>query len=531
MSDQDTLQDTEIRRYLPHAIAATLWVVGVPMLSVSAYVQMIEPPPSRLLSATLGVLLSLLATIAGTALWMRRPGSGVVSFGDLMLWGWIRRYRAEKSLHDGSRVLGFDRRGRPVGQVNLTIDEQLKVLHQLNDALEKKDPYTHGHSRRVEKHCYRMGLQLSLAETDLEDLRLAAALHDVGKVAVPDNILRKPGRLEPIEKQVMNEHPVVGERMVTDIRNDTIIKAIRHHHEEFAGGGYPDGIEGEEIPQFSRIIAVADTYDAMTSTRPYRTGMPRRKAVSILTEEKGKQFDPDVVDAFLRDHAMPMPIPVGITQILEVPREFLMRLLVWGKQVGTASLASASAAAGIAVASVAGVLAPSTTPVTPPAVAAPSTGGDSSSSDLASDDSDDEVLGERVERDKKSKEADDGDFGTEGTDDEVLGLLIPPSSDGGDTGPGNGGSKKPSGDGVSNPPPVDPPPVDPPPVDPPPVDPPEEPPPGTGGGGGQPPGGGPEPEPGFPPPGPPQLRPPHTPGTDPQPAKGMDSEQRAQEHP
>src|SRR5688500_19497871 len=116
MADREK-QDTEIRRYLPHALVATAWVVVVPMLLVSVYVRLIEPPPSRLLSATLGVLLSIAATIAATAVWMRRPGSGVVSFGDLMIWGWIRRYRAEKSLRDGSRVLGFDRKGRPAGQV------------------------------------------------------------------------------------------------------------------------------------------------------------------------------------------------------------------------------------------------------------------------------------------------------------------------------------------------------------------------------------------------------------------------------
>ncbi|MFP5352316.1 MAG: HD-GYP domain-containing protein [Actinomycetota bacterium] len=533
--------DTEIRRYLPHALLATAWVVAVPMVLVSTYVSLIEPPPSRLLSATLGVLLSIAATVAGTAVWMRRPGSGVVSFGDLMIWGWIRRYRAEKSLHDGSRVLGFDRKGRPVGQVNLTVEEQLKVLHQLNDALETKDPYTHGHSRRVEKHCYRMGMHLELAEKELEDLRLAAALHDVGKVAVPDDILRKPGRLEPPEKEIMNQHPVVGERMVQDIRNERIITAIRHHHEEYKGGGYPDGIAGDSIPLFSRIIAVADTYDAMTSTRPYRTGMPRKKAVSIITEEKGKQFDPKVVDAFLADHSVQMPIPVGLAQILEAPREFLMRMLVWGKQVGSASLASATAAAGVAVATVAGVVAPSMpAPGGSASVLAAPYGGAREFSELA-----DDVLGIRVEREPKKKK-EEAPPPEDDTTDLVQGAVIAPPTDEGDD---QGGRNQPSDNGNrppgNNNPPGNNPPTPPPPVEPPVVLPPTEPPPvappgppaggNTGGGGGSNPGGGggggggtpppPAPVDTFPP-GPPPTRPPHTPGTDPQPDHGNDSEQR-----
>lgn len=551
-------RDTEIRRYLPHAFLATVWVICVPMLLVSSYIRLIDPPPSRLLSATLGVLLSVAAVIAGTAVWMRRPGSGVVSFGDLMLWGWIRRYRAEKSLRDGSRVLGFDRTGRPVGQVNLTVEEQLKVLHQLNDALETKDPYTHGHSRRVEKHCYRMGMQLSLGDKELEDLRLAAALHDVGKVAVPDEILRKPGRLDPPEVEVMNQHPIVGERMVQDIRNATIINAIRHHHEAFGGGGYPDGIAGQEIPIFSRIIAVADTYDAMTSTRPYRTGMPRKKAVTIITEEKGHQFDPVVVDAFLADHSVPMPIPVGVAQLIDAPRELLMRLLVWGKQVGTASLASATAAAGIAVAGVAGVLAPSApAPVKShaPALAAPS------AEVITADEPSDSVLGLRVNKKAKKATKDDPSRGRGADNSEVRAATAAP---GGGNKAGNGSAgkasgpkgKKPSGNGGrpgTNNPPVDPPPVEPPPAEPPPVEPPPaEPPPvqepprttppsagGGGGGGGQdsapppppPPSAPPDGNGTMPPPGPPQTTPPHTPGTDPQPDKGRDTEQRGIQRP
>ena len=549
MDQKLTVEDTEVRRYLPHALAATAWVLVAPIAVVSAVARSIDPAPSRFSTALMGVLLSVLATIAGTSLWIRRPGSGVVSFGDLMIWSWVRRRRAEKKLVDASRTLGFDRKGRPLGHVRLTAEEQLDVLHELNDALETKDPYTHGHSRRVERHSYRMGMHLGLQSTELDDLRLAAALHDVGKVAVPDAILRKPGRLDPNEVEVMNQHPVVGEGMVVHIGNEAIVDAVRHHHESFAGGGYPDGIAGTDIPLFSRIIAVADSYDAMTSTRPYRAGMPRKKAVGIVTEESGRQFDPKVVDAFLAQHSVPFPVPAGLAHLFELPRELVANAIVMLRQVGASALAGAAGVAGasvVAAASLVGGPAPereavhrletvATGPVAP-AASAPVQ----------------ERAGQRARTEPTRPAKAPARRAAEeiavaqaaGPGDEVRGIRIERAED-----PGKPDGQKP-GKPVSPPvppptpvPPVEPPvvppvqpppaatpPVDPPPVAAPPVDP--GPPPGQGSPPGQagppppPPPTTPPPNPPsggtMPPPGPPTTTPPHEPGTDPQPAKGRE---------
>lgn len=553
MTEETKTRDTEITKYLPLAVLATVWVLALPVVVVTAMANMMDPAPSRWASAVIGVSLSIVATIIGTGLWIRRPGSGVVSFGDLMLWGWLRRYRAERKLVEASAVLGFDRKGRPLGNVNLSVDEQLKILHELNDALETKDPYTHGHSRRVERYCFRMGMHLGLPQKELDDLRLAAALHDVGKVAVPDEILRKPGRLDDEEKAVMNLHPVVGERMVSDIGNADIITAIRHHHEAFAGGSYPDGIEGGTIPLFSRIIAVADSYDAMTSTRPYRAGMPRKKAVAIVTAESGTQFDPEVVDAFLAQHSMPLPIPAALAHLFELPRNMLANMAVWAKQMGASALASAAGATGMSVVVAAALVAPAAgpQPSAPPEIAIVQDTSDE-------DDSTEDVVERPLDRNRHSTDTPDPrpavavatsePTGGSSLGDQVLGIRIErPEKEPKGQGP------KPNPPGKGNPP-VNPPPVEPPPTEPPvepipPVEPPvnppgpPNPPPSNGGGGGgspsnggggtttpppppPPPPGPPEGGGGMPPPGPPATTPPHTPGTDPRPDTGQDNANR-----
>ena len=538
-----SVQDTEIRRYLPHALLATTWVLALPIVVVTAATRAMDPAPSRFSTALMGVLLSILATMMGAALWIRQPGSGVVSFGDLMIWGWVRRRRAEKKLVDASHVLGFDRKGRPLGQVKLTAGEQLEVLHELNDALERKDPYTHGHSRRVERHCYRMGMHLGLQSTELDDLRLAAALHDVGKVAVPDAILRKPGRLDPNEVEVMNQHPVVGQGMVVHIGNQGIVDAVRHHHESFAGGGYPDGIAGTDIPMFSRIIAVADSYDAMTSTRPYRAGMPRKKAVGIVTEESGRQFDPQVVDAFLAQHSVPFPVPAGLAHLLEFPRELVANALVTLRQVGASALAGAAGVAGASVVTAAALVggpAPERevvhrveTVASDPAAPAAGTFG----SPVPGTGDRPERGPDRTSRQRGTVEMAAAPAKTARPSDQVLGVRIDrPAKAKEPTAPKGNKPGAPPAAPPTPAPPVEPPVSGPPPVVAPPSGPPSAPPPVAAApvDQGPPPGSGeppppPPPPPGpppgggtMPPPGPPATTPPHEPGTDPQPDRGRE---------
>jgi HD-GYP domain-containing protein (c-di-GMP phosphodiesterase class II) len=182
----------------------------------------------------------------------------------------------------------------------------LRVVRALTSAIEAKDSYTESHLRRVGDYAVAVGTRLGLRGRALETLYYAAMLHDVGKIGVPESVLRKPGPLGPEERTAMQRHPEIGARIVSglDLLSDAA-PLILHHQERWDGGdatgypGYPAGLRGEAIPLGARIIAVVDTYDAMTTHRPYRAALPLGDAVAELRREAGRQFDPTVVDAFL----------------------------------------------------------------------------------------------------------------------------------------------------------------------------------------------------------------------------------------
>jgi len=141
---------------------------------------------------------------------------------------------------------------------------------------------------------------LHFNQEQLANLRMAAILHDVGKIAVPEAILNKPGALTVEEYSVMQQHPVVGEGICQPLRSaQAVLPAIRHHHERWDGAGYPDHLAGEQIPLDARIIAIVDAYDAMTSDRPYRSGMPVERALAELQENRGPQWDPALIELFV----------------------------------------------------------------------------------------------------------------------------------------------------------------------------------------------------------------------------------------
>jgi putative nucleotidyltransferase with HDIG domain len=174
--------------------------------------------------------------------------------------------------------------------------------------MEAKDTYTQGHSRRVEMLSVRIAQQLSLHPRKVEAIRVASLLHDIGKIGIDDSILRKPGFLTPEERLVIETHPVIATRILTEVDlPDNIDNIILHHHEFYNGTGYPGRITVPDVPLEAFILGVADAYDAMTSDRPYRKGMSPQKAQSILREESGKQFHPEVVKAFLEMMAMNPP--------------------------------------------------------------------------------------------------------------------------------------------------------------------------------------------------------------------------------
>ena len=176
-----------------------------------------------------------------------------------------------------------------------------QTVEALVYAVELKDPYTRGHSRRVADYSIRIGEELGFSKEELEDLELAALLHDIGKIGVKGAILNKPTKLSTKEFEEVKKHPVLGEQLVSKVeRLRRIAKIIRHHHERYGGGGYPDGLKGEEIPLEARIIAIVDAYDAMTSDRPYRKALSKEEALRIIEENEDLQWDPNLVPIAIR---------------------------------------------------------------------------------------------------------------------------------------------------------------------------------------------------------------------------------------
>ncbi|MEK7812956.1 MAG: HD domain-containing phosphohydrolase [Candidatus Desantisbacteria bacterium] len=193
-----------------------------------------------------------------------------------------------------------------LGMVNTSLyEEQTRHLHEgikvLVEVLEAKDTYTRGHCERVAEISLTIGHELKLSESQIEDLRMAAMLHDIGKIGISKQILNKPGFLTQEEFMEIKKHPAIGERIVEGISfPKDVHDGIKLHHERFDGNGYPDGKGTADCPLLARIIQVADAYEAMTSNRPYRNAMSQEKALDELQRGKAKQFDPYIVDAFVK---------------------------------------------------------------------------------------------------------------------------------------------------------------------------------------------------------------------------------------
>ncbi|HMK52603.1 MAG TPA: HD domain-containing phosphohydrolase, partial [Thermodesulfobacteriota bacterium] len=169
------------------------------------------------------------------------------------------------------------------------------------DAIEKRDPYTGGHTRRVTLYSEAIAKYLPLEPLQRKWLKITSVLHDIGKIGIEDYILKKPDRLNPEEFEVIKRHSEIGAKIVEHIRQlKEIIPGVKYHHEQVDGKGYPDGLMGEDIPPLARIVAVADTYDALTTDRPYRKAMGKEAAVEEMKRCSGTQLDKEVVEAFIQ---------------------------------------------------------------------------------------------------------------------------------------------------------------------------------------------------------------------------------------
>ncbi len=167
------------------------------------------------------------------------------------------------------------------------IDEQAKsVVLSLARSIEAKSPLMNGHSERIVKYALQLAASLDLPEVDLQELRIACLLHDIGKVSVPDEILLKPGALNTEETEIVRQHPVIGEHICSPLKSlRRVLPVIRHHHERMDGSGYPDGLRGDEIPLMARILQIADIYDALITDRPYRCALSSEDALETLSGE------------------------------------------------------------------------------------------------------------------------------------------------------------------------------------------------------------------------------------------------------
>jgi putative nucleotidyltransferase with HDIG domain len=180
----------------------------------------------------------------------------------------------------------------------------LNTIYALAATVDAKDHYTYGHSKKVSKYAVNIAEALGYPNERINTLRTAGLLHDIGKIGIPDQILRKTGFLTPEEWQVIYAHPDLGVSIIKHVESlSDCLAGIKYHHEHYDGTGYPAGLKGDNIPQDARILAICDAYDAMTSERPYRNKLTHEMALEELKRCSGTQFDPKIVEVFLMNHS------------------------------------------------------------------------------------------------------------------------------------------------------------------------------------------------------------------------------------
>jgi HD-GYP domain-containing protein (c-di-GMP phosphodiesterase class II) len=331
---------SRLLRYLPVATFATGVVIVAPAAVIAAFI----PRGGILLTlatAALAVAISLGLAVAGAALWKRQVGSRDVVFADLMLWCWARRYINERRLSQARELFESARRAGP--RVNI------EMLLGLSRLLEARDAFVHGHSQRVARHATRVARAMGLSEQEVAKISTAAEVHDVGKLYTPREILNNPRQLTAAEFEIVKQHAPCGAEMVSVVGDPEITAMVRHHHERIDGGGYPDGLAGSAIPLGARIIAVADTFDAITSERAYRPLRSQKLALDILAAEAGRQLDAEAVASFKQGYSARRSVAWYAFAATAVQRAVAaLQSLLSHLGVGAASVATLAPALGAA---------------------------------------------------------------------------------------------------------------------------------------------------------------------------------------
>lgn len=278
-------------------------------------------------TALLALAAGLLATLAGIVLarWITQPVRDLTSVSTAIASGdFSRRVPVNSQNELGQLAENFNVMAEKIGQTVASLRQALEqnrqllvdAIRALTAAIDAKNPYTRGHSERVARYSVVIAKHLGLTDDEVRKVQIAALLHDVGKIGIEDAILTKPDQLTEAEFAKMRAHPLKGAAIVSSIRLlREIIAGIRWHHENWGGGGYPDGLSGEAIPLVARIIAAADVFDAMTTTRPYQKALTMEFVLRRMRELAGTRLDPNVVDAFFSALRAGELVPLGEVEV------------------------------------------------------------------------------------------------------------------------------------------------------------------------------------------------------------------------
>jgi putative nucleotidyltransferase with HDIG domain len=302
---------------------------------------------SPFVSAAAGLCISLVVSWWARRFWQTRPGSRDLLFSELMIWGYVRRRATERRLASARKLLGAAATRQSSSAEGMNADRQAKLLERLARSLDTRDHATYGHSRRVARYASMIAGRMELPREQVARVRTAAAIHDIGKIETPDSVLKKPGALTDDEYEVMKLHAAAGSEMASVLHDPELSRFIRSHHERMDGSGYPDALVGERIPIGARIIAVADTFDALTANRPYRTARTHREALDLLKREAEGKLDPHAVRAFREVYSGRRSLALWAS-ITSLPERVLAQLT--GDAAGAASAAKGAALGAIATA-------------------------------------------------------------------------------------------------------------------------------------------------------------------------------------